>query len=198
MNAWNAFEIPLLDALQNLRCGVMDTIQVAVTSLDYKGIVWILLAVVLLFFRKTRKAGLMIGLAMTLGLAIGNGVFKNVMERIRPYDVNEAMRSQLLIAPLTDFSFPSGHALSSFEAAGVLMMTHRKTLGWPSLVLAVLIAFSRLYLYVHYPSDVLAGALLGLLFALIAVLAVNRIERAILGSRAKKAGAENEQKEQAE
>ena len=57
-------------------------------------------------------------------------------------------------------SFPSGHTLASFEGAGVLMLTHRKTLGYPALVLAVIIAFSRLYLYVHYPSDVLVGILL--------------------------------------
>ncbi len=199
MNALNAFEITILDAFQNLRCGFLDTVLPVITHLAEKGWFWILVAVVLLFFKKTRKAGIMMGIALTLGLALGNGLIKNLVARIRPYDFNEAMKSQLLVPVLSDYSFPSGHSLASFEAAGVLMMTHRKMLGWPALVIAILIALSRLYLYVHYPSDVLAGVLLGLLFAWIAYLVVNRAEKAYKDYRAKKAAAaENEKKEQAE
>jgi len=78
------------------------------------------------------------------------------------------------VPPLSDFSFPSGHTIASFEAASVLMIRNKK-LGIPALVLAIIIAFSRLYLFVHYPSDVLTGLILGTLFGVIAVLIVNKL-----------------------
>jgi undecaprenyl-diphosphatase len=83
---------------------------------------------------------------------------KPLIGRVRPCDVNTAV--QLLIARPADFSFPSGHSASSFAA--VFALYFRGARLWkPALALAVLIAFSRLYLYVHYPSDVLAGILIG-------------------------------------
>ena len=100
--------------------------------------------------------------ALILGFIIGNIVLKNVIGRIRPYDVNTDFA--LLIHTLKDYSFPSGHTLCSFEGA-VCIFTHNKKWGVSALFLASLIAFSRLYLYVHYPTDVLAGIILGTLFA---------------------------------
>ena len=164
MNALNIYELPILDFIRDhLGCKFLDTVLPYITRLADGGVAWIILAVVLLFFQKTRKAGLMMGMALIMGLLFGNCILKPLVARTRPYDVNSDV--VLLIKALSDPSFPSGHTLASFESAGVLMLTHRKTLGIPALILAVIIAFSRMYLYVHYPTDVLAGAILGLIFA---------------------------------
>ncbi|MBR6808095.1 MAG: phosphatase PAP2 family protein [Clostridia bacterium] len=143
-----------------------------ITSLADKGIFWILIAVVMLFFRKTRKMGITMGVALVLGLALGNGVLKNLFNRTRPFDVVEGIEP--LIEWPHDPSFPSGHTLASFEAAGA-MMFYNKKFGISALVVASLIAFSRMYLYVHYPTDILGGIVFGLLFAFLGYLIVNYV-----------------------
>ena len=92
-------------------------------------------------------------------LLTGNMILKPLVARMRPFTVNTAI--ELLIPPPTDFSFPSGHTYASFASATAICRNNRK-IGVPALILASLIAFSRLYLYVHYPSDVLGGAVVGL------------------------------------
>ena len=142
-----------------------------ITKLGDAGILWILSAINLICFKKTRKTGITVGAALLLGVIFGNLILKPLVARVRPYNLNEAI--ELLIPSLTDYSFPSGHTLASFEAAGVLMICDRKRFGYAALAVAVVIAFSRLYLYVHYPTDVLAGVVLGLLFAFISYKVVN-------------------------
>ena len=174
MDFLNTAEIGILDAIQyHLACPFLDKVFPYITMLGDAGIFWIITAVILLFFKKTRKAGISMGLALIMGLLIGNLCLKPLFARTRPYDWNPDV--VLLIEKLHDFSFPSGHTLASFEAAGVLMFTHRKTLGYPALVIAILVAFSRLYLYVHYPTDVLASVVLGLLFAFISCRIIKMI-----------------------
>ncbi len=174
MNIFNSAELVALDFIQeHLRCAFLDTVLPIITMLGDAGIIWIIAAVAMLFFKQTRKTGITMGVALILGLAIGNGVLKNVVGRIRPYDVNTGI--ELLVEKLHDKSFPSGHTLASFEAAGVLMICDRRRFGYAALALAVVIAFSRLYLYVHYPTDVIAGIILGTLFAFLAYLIVNAI-----------------------
>lgn len=130
------------------------------SGLDNGGAVWLVLTGLLLLFPKHRKAGIAILIALGIEVICCNLVLKPLVARIRPCDINTAI--QLLIARPTDFSFPSGHTGSSFAAASALLFSHNK-LWIPATILAVLIAFSRLYLYVHYPSDVLAGALIGII-----------------------------------
>ncbi len=167
---------------EHLKCGFLDFIMPRITVLGDKGIFWIATAILLLCFKKTRKTGIMVGVALILGLIFGNGILKNVIARTRPYDINTEMLPKLLIPTLSDFSFPSGHTLASFEAAGVLMIRDKR-LGIPALVLACLIAFSRLYLYVHFPTDVIAGVILGLLFAWVAVFAVDYADKKLKGMK---------------
>lgn len=176
MNYFNGFEIGILDFIkEHLGCMLLDKIMPLVTMLGDAGVFWILIAVTMLFFRSTRKTGITMGLALIMGLLVGNLTLKPLVARIRPYDVNEGV--ELLISKLHDFSFPSGHTLASFEAAGVLMIRERRRFGYPALALAIIIAFSRLYLYVHYPTDVAAGIILGLAFAFLSYLIINAIFR---------------------
>ena len=170
----NLFELKILDFIkEHLSCGFLDFLMPLITKLGDAGIFWIAVAVVLLVTKKYRKVGAMIGVALVLGLIFGNGVLKNVVGRIRPYDLNENMKDMLLIEALSDKSFPSGHTLASFESAVVLLINDKR-LGIPAIVLASLIAFSRLYLYVHYPTDVLASIILGTAFAFLACYIVNK------------------------
>lgn len=158
------FDLPILAWIaEHLRSVFGDAVMPVITLLGDAGIFWIVVAVVLLFIPKYRKVGLGMGVALILGLLICNVTMKPLFARIRPYHylAGQGVTIDLLIASQHDFSFPSGHTLASFEAAVVLVMHDRK-LGIPALILASLIAFSRLYLYVHYPTDVLFSVFLGI------------------------------------
>lgn len=155
------FDMAILDLIQsNIRTGFMDAIMPFITQLGDAGLIWIILSIGLIIPKKTRKIGFVMIIALILNGIICNIILKPMLARIRPFDVNTAVK--LLINKPRDFSFPSGHTSASFTAASVLFFRKSK-LFVPSLVLAFLISFSRLYLYVHYPSDVLAGLVLGIL-----------------------------------
>lgn len=169
----NNFEIGILDFIKDtFSCAFLDKVMPIITLFGDKGIFWIAVAVLLIICKKTRKTGISMGAALLIGVIVGNLILKNAVARIRPYDLNSGV--ELLVNALSDYSFPSGHTLASFEAATVLLIRDKR-LGIPALVLAILIALSRLYLYVHYPTDVLAGALLGALIGVFACFLVNRI-----------------------
>ena len=164
------FDLPILEWIaEHIHCGFLDAVMPWVTKLGDAGIFWIAMAVVLLFIPKYRKVGLGMGAALVIGLLVCNVTLKPLLARPRPYDYqleHFGKTIELLIATPHDFSFPSGHTLASFEGATVLML-HNKKLGIPAMVLAVIIAFSRLYLYVHYPTDVLTSVVLGICFGLL-------------------------------
>ncbi|MBQ3193580.1 MAG: phosphatase PAP2 family protein [Oscillospiraceae bacterium] len=165
-----SFDLPILDWIQaNMTSSFMDAFMPVVTLLGDAGIFWIAWAILLLFFPKTRKIGLGMGFALILGLLVCNVTLKPLVGRPRPYDFQEAefgVIINLLIERQHDFSFPSGHTIASFEAATVLLKNSKK-MGIPAMILAVIIAFSRLYLYVHYPTDVIFSVFAGILFAFI-------------------------------
>lgn len=153
------------------RGGSLDTVWKLFSLLGNYGAVWIALAVLLLFFRKTRRAGLAMLLALGVGYAVGNVWLKELVMRPRPFVTHTDLTP--LLDPGDRWSFPSGHALSSFAAATALFFFHKKT-GLLAYLLAVCIAFSRLYASVHYPTDVLAGAVLGILCGLAAAWFADR------------------------
>ncbi len=155
-----SFDLTILNFIaSNCRNGIMDVLMPFITALGNGGAVWIVLAIILLITRRHRRAGAAILLALALDATVCNIILKPLVARIRPCDVNMAV--QLLIARPTDFSFPSGHTAASFAATSALYFSRQK-LWKPALVFAALIAFSRLYLYVHYPTDILAGAIIGI------------------------------------
>ena len=151
-------ELAVLNWIQTLRTDWLDGVMVSASTLGDAGAVWIVLALVLLCIPRTRRVGLTVALALVLDVIVCNGVLKPLFDRVRPCVVNPAV--ELLVACPTDASFPSGHTAASFAAVSALVAAGSR-LWMPGLVLAVLIAVSRLYLYVHWPTDVLAGALLG-------------------------------------
>lgn len=170
----NAFELNILNFIrENLANPFLDTVMPIITKFGDGGIFWIALAVVFLFFKKTRKMGLCMGLALLMGFITGNLLLKNIVARIRPYDLNPEI--ELLVKHLSDFSFPSGHTLASFEAATAIFINNKKW-GIPALILAFLVALSRIYLYVHYPSDVLAAIILGVGFAVLSCTIIKKYE----------------------
>ncbi|SHJ39745.1 phosphatase PAP2 family protein [Parasporobacterium paucivorans] len=134
------------------------------TTIGNAGAVWIIISVILLVPKKTRPVGIISLIALCGSFIIDNMILKNLIARTRPYDVVSGV--QLLIARPNDFSFPSGHTGSSFAAAVVLYRELPKKYGVPALILAALIGLSRIYLGVHYPSDVICGALFGSIIAI--------------------------------
>jgi len=165
-----SFDLPILDWIQaNLQSAFMDKFMPFITVFGDAGIFWMVCSALLLISPRTRKTGLGMAFAMMIGLVVCNITLKPLVARIRPYDLQLqefGVAIQLLCDAQHDFSFPSGHTIASFEAAVVLLKNSKK-MGIPAMILAVLISFSRLYLYVHYPTDVIASIILGTLFALI-------------------------------
>ena len=154
-----SFEFSILNLIQGLRTPLFDHIVLFITSLA--NYVWYILIMGLLINKPTRKIGVVLVVAMILQYLVNGGVLKHLFARVRPCNVDTTV--ELLVKRPKGFSFPSGHSAAAFCAVGVLYGAKIKKLFWPVLVLAYLIAFSRLYLYVHFPTDVLAGALCGFL-----------------------------------
>ena len=167
-------ELQVLDALQTIHNPVLDTLMCGITRLGDAGIIWILLCIVLLVLPKTRKSGVIWMAALLVDLVICNGILKPLVHRIRPFDVRTGI--ELLVKRPTDFSFPSGHTAASFASVMALYLAGEKKIWISSLGLAVLIAFSRLYLYVHYPTDVLGGVVAGLAAGALGYWLVKKVE----------------------
>ena len=153
------FEFTILDTIQGFRTPAFDNFILLITSLA--NYVWYVLIIGLLLNKPTRKLGVILVVAMILQYLINGGILKHLFERVRPCNVDTTV--ELLIKRPKGFSFPSGHSSAAFCAVGVLYGAKINRLLWPAFILACLIAFSRLYLYVHFPTDVLAGALCGFL-----------------------------------
>lgn len=168
-------EIKILDLIQAIRTPVGDQVMCFITNIGNAGMIWIMLAVVLLLLPKTRKSGVIMIIALVLDVILCNGILKNVFARVRPCDVNTAV--QLLIPRPDDYSFPSGHTAASFAAVTALFFAGEKKLWKPTLVLAILIAFSRLYLYVHYPTDILGGIVVGTVCGYAGLLCADQIQK---------------------
>ena len=159
-----SIDFEILDFIQqNMKSDAGDVIMAFITRLGDAGLIWMALALVLVLIPRTRKAGVMVFMALVLDALLCNVVAKPLVARVRPYDIRTDI--EILVRRPADFSFPSGHTAASFAAASALYFARLdwKWIWRAATALAVAIAFSRLYLYVHYPTDVLGGALLGVL-----------------------------------
>ena len=168
MEAIQSFDISVLNGIQDsLKCGFFDFFSVFISYLTTSGIIWIAAGIILLFFKKTRAAGIIVLIALALGFLTGDVLLKHIVNRPRPFTVNTDIA--LLIKVPSGASFPSTHSVLA-AAATTVLLAKKRAIGFIALALTVCIAFSRLYLYVHYPTDVMCGLLLGVLCGIVALL----------------------------
>ncbi|MEE1008435.1 MAG: phosphatase PAP2 family protein [Agathobacter sp.] len=158
------WEFDFLDAIYKMHTPILDKIMIFLSTMGEAGVFWILVAVVLLFFKKTRKCGLQMAIAMLLTFIVGNLILKNAIHRPRPCWINEEI--ELIVRSPKDYSFPSGHTMNGIVASLTIFFNNKKY-GIAAIILALLIAFSRLYNYVHFPTDILGGLAIGIICAII-------------------------------
>lgn len=153
-------ELKILDLIQKLHDPVLDWFMCFITSFGNYGFFWLIVAIVLIIIQKTRRLGVIVLIGLLLNGILCDGILKNMFQRPRPCDVNTAVH--MIVPRPYGWSFPSGHASASFTLATAIYCAGKKKAGTALFVFATLIAFSRMYLYVHYPTDVLCGTLLGI------------------------------------
>ncbi|MBR2738989.1 MAG: phosphatase PAP2 family protein [Lachnospiraceae bacterium] len=163
-----AWEAAFLLWVQNtVRQDWLDPVAVRFTQLGHAGLVWIIVTLVLLIIPKTRKVGCACVIALMMTLVFCSGILKNVFARPRPYTQIPGLH--LLGPQASDWSFPSGHSCTAFSVGGICLARLPKKAGIPIIAAATLIALSRLYVGIHYPTDVIAGVALGIAIALAAM-----------------------------
>lgn len=169
-------DFDILYWIQNLRSQGLDSVMVKVFNdiVGAKGEIWLYLGILLLIVPKTRKVAVCLLSSYILAYFIGDGILKDLIARQRPCMVDESV--ELLIKRPTSFSCPSVHSMLAFASAGTIFWFNKK---WsiPALVFAVLIGLSRMYFFVHFPTDVLFGAVLGFAVATIVCLLYKAGER---------------------
>lgn len=166
------FEMEILHTIQSMHTPWLTPIMILVSTVGNAGLIWILTGLVLLIWKKTRRCGITMLIAMAFSFLIGNVILKNVVARARPFVQDETVK--LFISPPGEFSFPSGHTLSSFTAATVIFL-HFKRAGIFAFLFAGLIAFSRMYLFVHFPTDILGGIILGIIDGILVTFLVKKV-----------------------
>lgn len=159
-------ELSILHMIQQIHTPWLDAVMIFFTKLGDDGILWIALGVLLLFFKKTRKCGVCVLVSMLFSMLIGKEFLKNLVERTRPFVADPSV--VLKVTPPSSFSFPSGHTLDAFTSATAIFMYYRKP-GIVAFAVASLIAFSRMYLFMHYPTDILGGIAIGVGVAMLVV-----------------------------
>lgn len=165
-------ELEILHTIQSIRNNTLDKVMVLISTLGDNGFVWILICIVLLRIYKFRACGIAAVISLIGATIMGNAFLKNIISRNRPCWIDDSIA--LLINNPKDYSFPSGHTYASFAVSVAIFMYYKK-LGSVLIVLATLIGFSRLYLFVHYPSDVLAGMILGIITGILSAKFCNEV-----------------------
>lgn len=168
------FDFSILYFIQeNWRTDWLDLICAFLSRAFELGVPWLVLGAVLFCFKKTRVAGAILVCAVVLTFFFNELAIKNAINRERPCTIDPTI--ELIVKKPTSYSFPSGHTASCFAAAGTLLFTYKR-LGIPLIIFSAFMGFSRMYLFVHFPTDVLAGAALGLLMAWVTVLVFRELK----------------------
>ena len=168
INSLMNFESSILLFLQdNVRNPVLSAFLIPFTVSNNIGIPCFVIIAIFLYFKKLRKVGILIGISLVLEFVFANLIIKNLTARIRPYDVIDGLT--VLVDKAHDYSFPSAHTGSAFALAAVIFMVMERKYGIIAIVIASLMGFSRMYVGMHYPSDVLGGILIGTMTSFIAV-----------------------------
>lgn len=161
----------------------LNPIMIFFTKIADMGLIWIFIGFILIINKKYRKVGITAITALIINSILGEGLIKNIIQRSRPFTIINNIN--LLIPAPTSYSFPSGHTSSSFACAIVIAYYLRKLLI-PSISLAIIIAISRLYLQVHYPSDIIGGILLGIISAILSIKLIDFIYDKYINKRTTK------------
>lgn len=168
-------EFAFLDYLQTLHTPGLDAFMLFITAITDKGAAGIVLCLVLLCRKRWRKVGVAMLVALVIGHVLTNVVLKNLIVRMRPCEVNLAV--EMLIERPQSFSFPSGHTTLTFAAVMTLYFARWRKFFAVAAVVGALVCFSRMYLYVHFPTDILAGIFVGTLSAYVAWRVVERLPK---------------------
>lgn len=173
-------DFSILYFIQSIRTDFLDNIMLVLTKIAGSyGQLWICVAVLLLFFRKTRKAGIAVILSYGFVFLFGQMILKDLIARPRPCHLDETV--SLLVERPSSFSCPSTHSAWAFGAAAAIACFSKK-ICIPAFIAAALIGFSRLYLFVHFPTDVLLGIVLGVICGLLGAWIVNMASKKIIPS----------------
>lgn len=167
------WEFSVLYALQELHNPILDKIMIFITQLGDDGLFWIGIGIVCLVIKKHRRMGLQVLLSMLCTFIVGNLILKNIFARQRPCAIDPSI--ELLIPYPSEFSFPSGHTMNGTTAAIALFLNNKK-IGVPAIMIAVLIAFSRMYHFVHFPTDILGGFCIGFAMAILVNYVFDKVE----------------------
>ena len=167
------WEFDVLYALQELHSPVMDKIMIFITQLGDEGLFWIGIGIVCLVIKKHRRMGLQVLMSMLFTFIIGNLILKNLFARQRPCAIDQSI--ELIIPYPSEFSFPSGHTMNGVTAAMALFLNNKK-IGIPALMIAAAIAFSRMYHFVHFPTDILGGFCVGFTVAIVVNYVFDKVE----------------------
>lgn len=172
-----AFEFQILDFLQTLHSPFLNHVMYLFTRLGDNGTLWIITMLILLSMKKTRKVGFVMMVALIIEYTLTDIVLKPLVGRIRPYDIKEPL--EMILKRYHDFSFPSGHTGASFAAVTVFFLAdrERRYLWKIAFVIGTLIAFSRIYFYVHFPTDVLGGICVGIIDGFVGYYMIQAIEK---------------------
>lgn len=167
-------ELRILYAMQLLHNPILDRLMVTVfnTMVGSLGQLWIVVGLILLVIPRTRKCGAAVLLSYAVSLLIGNQWLKDLIARPRPCAVDDTI--QLIVKKPSSFSCPSVHTYLAFSSAMAIFHYYRKA-GIGVFVFAALVGFSRMYFFVHYPTDVLFGAVLGIVTACVVCALLDKI-----------------------
>lgn len=161
----------VLDFFGGLQTPFLNAVMKLVVLLTDRGLIWIIIGVALLFFTRTRRAGVTALSSLIISAILCNFVLKLLFDRTRPFEAHDI---ELLISVPYGSSFPSGHTTTAFATSVALWLENRR-IGVPAVIFSAVVGVSRLYFQVHYLTDVLAGVVSGILFALLAYYLVNLV-----------------------
>ena len=197
MNPFLNMDGDILIFLQDhVRNSVLNPFFKLITHLGDAGVFWIILTIAMLFFKSTRKAGICSAVALCGSVLLNNVILKPLIARPRPYWFGDTKDAKGLVANVEglkcivkeakDYSFPSGHTAASFASAVAMFPNLQKKYSIPLLVLAFLIGFSRLYIGIHYPTDVLVGLIDGIFLGVMGAIIGSYIYKKLEGKLAEK------------
>lgn len=172
------FDWTIFKFFESLWNPVLDVIMTVITHLGDKGIIWLVLGVGLLIPKKTRRLGVYVLGGFAVASVINNYCLKEFIQRPRPFNFDgwpEAFNFPNLVKQPSSWSFPSGHTSSSFGAAFPFLLKAKKKYGIPAFILAFLIGISRIYVHVHYPTDIIGGIIVGIVGGLIATILIDKL-----------------------